>query len=281
MFGYVNVYKDELKFKDYNIYKAYYCGLCKALGRRHNQICRLALNYDFTFLALICDSLKEEKAVFKAEGCLKRAGKRPVVMQSYGLDFVADMNIWFTYLKLKDDISDNKSPKALFAILPFVLRARRIKKLYPELCGKSQIHLKRLSFLEKSKCDAIDKAAHEFASVLEAMFEEADHSLKETGYALGRLIYIADACDDMTDDYKKGTYNPLCLQYDFDGKYSQNLKADISTLLYNSLSAFADEYEKLFVKKNKVLLDNIIYMGIRARCDFIINERIICDERSV
>ena len=62
MFGYVNVYKDELKIKDYNIYKAYYCGLCKALGRRHNQTSRLLLNYDFAFLALLCDSLKEDKA---------------------------------------------------------------------------------------------------------------------------------------------------------------------------------------------------------------------------
>ena len=151
MFGYVNVYKDELKIKDYNIYKAYYCGLCKALGRRHNQISRFALNYDFAFLALLCDSLTDKSAVFSHEGCIKRIGKRLTVKESYKLDFVSDMNLYLTYLKLKDDISDNKSIKAFFGILPFLLRVSKVKKRYGELCEKSAIHLKRLSFLEKRK----------------------------------------------------------------------------------------------------------------------------------
>lgn len=46
MFGYVNVCKDELKIKDYNLWKSYYCGLCKCLGKRYNNIIRLGLNYD-------------------------------------------------------------------------------------------------------------------------------------------------------------------------------------------------------------------------------------------
>ena len=156
MFGYVNVYKDELKIKDYNIYKAYYCGLCKALGRRHNQTSRLVLNYDFAFLALLCDSMKEDKPCFSREGCIKRIGKRLTVKKSYKLDFVADMNLYFTYLKLKDDISDNKSVKAFFAVLPFLFKASRVKKRYPELCESAEIHLKRLSFLENDEFDIID-----------------------------------------------------------------------------------------------------------------------------
>ena len=281
MFGYVNVYKDELKIKDYNIYKAYYCGLCKTLGKRHNQTSRLLLNYDFAFLALLCDSLKEEKSIFSREGCVKRIGKRLTVKHSHKLDFVADMNLYFTYLKLKDDISDNKSVKAFFAVLPFLLKASKIKKCYPELCEKSEIHLKRLSFLEKDKCEIIDKVAHEFASILEAMFVEADPKLKEIGYVLGRFIYIVDACDDMISDYKKGTYNPLCMQYEFDGTCTKQMKEELQTLLYNSLSDLADAYGKLKILKNKTLLDNIIYRGIRAKCDYILNERMIDDERSV
>ena len=33
MFGYVGIYKDELKVKDYRLFQAYYCGLCKELGK--------------------------------------------------------------------------------------------------------------------------------------------------------------------------------------------------------------------------------------------------------
>ena len=32
MFGYVRIYKPELKIKDYEIYKAAYCSVCRALG---------------------------------------------------------------------------------------------------------------------------------------------------------------------------------------------------------------------------------------------------------
>ncbi len=281
MFGYVNVYKDELKIKDYNIYRAYYCGLCKMLGKNHNQLSRLTLSYDFTFLAILCDSLKEDKATIANVGCIKRIGKRQTVKKAYRLDFASDMNLLFTYLKLKDDIADSHSIKAALSALPFWARARKIKKRYPKLCYDVEVRLKRLSFLEKSDCDIIDKAAHEFASILEIIFESADVSLQKIGYDLGRLIYIMDACDDMDKDYQNGSYNPVCLQYEFNGEYTRQITESISNVLYNSLSSLAEQYERLDVKKNKPILDNIIYMGMRAKCDSIINERTHKYERPI
>ena len=35
MFGYVLVNKPELKIKDFEKYRSYYCGLCHSLGERH------------------------------------------------------------------------------------------------------------------------------------------------------------------------------------------------------------------------------------------------------
>ena len=48
-----SILKDELKVKDYNDFKAYYCGLCKSLGNKYNQFVRFGLNYDLTFLAVL------------------------------------------------------------------------------------------------------------------------------------------------------------------------------------------------------------------------------------
>ena len=31
MFGYIAINKAEMKFKDYDVYQAYYCGLCRRL----------------------------------------------------------------------------------------------------------------------------------------------------------------------------------------------------------------------------------------------------------
>ena len=70
MFGYVNIYKDELKVKDYNKYRSFYCGLCKTLGREFSLKTRLTLNYDFAFLALILSSLKDGKMEVQRERCI-------------------------------------------------------------------------------------------------------------------------------------------------------------------------------------------------------------------
>ena len=51
MFGYVTVYKPELKVKEYEAYKGVYCTLCKRLGKDYGFLSRLTLSYDFTFLA--------------------------------------------------------------------------------------------------------------------------------------------------------------------------------------------------------------------------------------
>ena len=35
MFGYVTVNKPELKFKEFDMYQAYYCGLCRVLREKY------------------------------------------------------------------------------------------------------------------------------------------------------------------------------------------------------------------------------------------------------
>lgn len=281
MFGYVNIFKDELKIKDYNTYRAYYCGLCKVLGKKHNQLVRLSLNYDFTFLALITDALAEAPHDFCVSGCIKKLGKRKIINTASGLEFAADMNVLLAYFKLKDDIRDNHSLKACIAILPFIRRAVLVKKKYPELYASISVSLTRLTFIEEMKCDITDKAAHEFAMIMQVIFEKAEPSMARFGYILGRLIYIMDAYDDMQEDFIKGNYNPAVLQYSYKGCLTAELKKALTDNLYYTLAELAQEYEKLDIKKNKPVLDNIIYLGIRAKCDSIINERKNNNEKSL
>ena len=49
MFGYVLVNKPELKIREFETYRSYYCGLCHALKERHGLAGRMTLNYDMTF----------------------------------------------------------------------------------------------------------------------------------------------------------------------------------------------------------------------------------------
>ncbi len=272
MFGYINVYKDEMKIKDYDIYRAYYCGLCKKIGKNHNQMVRLSLSYDLTFLAILLDSLEDEKLHITKSGCIKKLGKRKVISHAKGLDYASDMNTILAYYNLKDDILDNHSIKAIIAIIPFLRRASAIGKRYPKLCNKIDVCLKRLSFLEENRCDCIDKSANEFAEIMKAVFSNAREELSDFGYQLGRLIYTMDAYDDMAEDFLDGKYNPAVLQYFYKGEVTKEIRECMNNNLYISMAEFSRLYEKLDIKKNKEILDNIIYLGIRARCDGILRK---------
>ena len=37
MFGYVIVNKGDMKFKEFDVYQSYYCGLCQALRKRYGK----------------------------------------------------------------------------------------------------------------------------------------------------------------------------------------------------------------------------------------------------
>lgn len=52
MFGYVVINKPELKFKEFDVYKGYYCGLCHCLKERYGITGQVTLTYDMTFLSL-------------------------------------------------------------------------------------------------------------------------------------------------------------------------------------------------------------------------------------
>lgn len=281
MFGYINIYKDELKVKEYNTYRAYYCGLCKELGRNHNVAARFALNYDLTFLAILADSIVDLPHDFYMSGCIKKIGKRKTVRTSSNLEFVSDMNVLLAYFNLKDDIKDDGSFKARLAILPFIIKAKKLRKKYPELYQTIDIALSRLSFIEDMQTDIIDKAAHEFATIMKTIFNFCDESISDFGYQLGRLIYAMDAFDDMKDDYHAKKYNPAVLCCRYEGVLTDEIKEYITHNLYNTLAVLSQEYDKIKIIKNKELLDNIIYLGIRARCDDIINERKNKNEKSV
>ena len=54
MFGYIIVNKQELKFREFDVYQSYYCGLCQSLKERFGRRGQLTLSYDMTFVARFC-----------------------------------------------------------------------------------------------------------------------------------------------------------------------------------------------------------------------------------
>ncbi len=93
MFGYIIVHKPELKVREYETYKASYCGLCRSLKKRHGRIGQMTLSYDMTFLALLLTGLYEPETITGCERCIAHPVNRHHFRQNQYFDYAADMNV--------------------------------------------------------------------------------------------------------------------------------------------------------------------------------------------
>ena len=75
MFGYVTPLKSELKFKEFEYFRSYYCGLCNEIKREYGNIPRFCLNYDLTFVSFLLDGLYSSPLDFNYVKCLQKIVK--------------------------------------------------------------------------------------------------------------------------------------------------------------------------------------------------------------
>ncbi len=268
MFGYVNAYKDLLRVCDYNVFRGYYCGLCKQLGKNFNQLTRLGLSYDMTFLAILISSLENKRVELKMQNCIAHPfTKRPVIKDDWGIEYSADMSVILSYMKLKDDWNDEHSIKS-FARLAYYFPMKKCAKKYPKQYECIKANLQRLSKLEEQSCKSLDEAADCFGKLLEPVFDFNGDSkaLAWLGYHIGRYIYITDAYMDIDKDLKSKNYNPFIEIYGVKLN-KDDFKQEIIKSLTFTLNEISNAYSLLEIKKNKELLDNIIYLGLRRNLD--------------
>lgn len=268
MFGYVRISKGELKVKEYEMYKAVYCSLCKTLGKHYGVLSRLTLSYDFTFLALLNMSLKEGCTMVER----KRCAFNPIKKCNYckdtdDLKMPSAVAMIMLYYKILDNIADEKGLKKLgFLCLKPIFKGAYIKasKLYPEARSIVAEYIENQSELEKKDCNQLDAIADPTAKALSKIFmlcsddETQKRVLERLGYCMGRYIYLLDAAVDFNEDKEKNKYNVL----KFTCATENEVKEKIKPQLYFCINEGAKAFELLDLKKNKNILGNIIYLGL-------------------
>ena len=289
MFGYVEPDKPELKMREFDIFRGYYCSLCKTIGRCYGQVPRLSLSYDFTFLYILLNALDTAPVGGRRERCVAHPlKKRLVIYSDIFAEYSADMNVILTYYNLKDKWEDEKNIAGGTGMLALGRAFRRAEKKHPKKSAAIAGSLENLSELEKGGCDSVDEAAEPFAALMRELFECGyikDENQKKIlgwmGYHLGRWIYILDAYDDMGKDIRNGSYNPLVRQYgpneennrentkEFKGKIREQVNFNLSY----SMSEIEKAYSLLGIEKNKGILDNILYSGLIVKTDKVLQGR--------
>lgn len=272
MFGYVTICREHLSEEGFNAFRAYYCGLCREIGKRCSQFARLGLSYDITFLAIVLSSLTDDGET-NTRHCLVKMGKEhPCVENDKAVEYAADMGVLLSYLKLLDDWNDEKNVKALLEMQLFRGAVKKAKNRYPKVYEEIKACLDKLSALEKEQSKSIDETADCFAKILEILFtpdfvtdEAQRRALAWLGYNIGRWIYIIDAYNDLEKDIKERNYNPFI--------YADEVNtADISESLTFTLENASSAYNLLSIKRNREVIENIIYTALKLKQNAIIGE---------
>lgn len=280
MLGYIKPVKAELKVREWEAYQGIYCGLCKELGRNYGQLSRMTLNYDFVFLAMLSISLTGKPVAFSQKRCLTHPMcKRNCCVHNEPLSQSCDVAILLLYHKMLDNLLDGKWwEKILISFfMPSVKRAyKKATQNFPELSSEISLQMNRQRTIEQENCTSIDLASEPTAKSMEAIFSKLSSEpvqkriLERMGYLLGRWVYLMDALDDFTQDFKNGNYNVFILAYDINDPTSQNsleARREAVASLYLTIAELSKAYDLLDLKGFNPILENIINLGLKESVD--------------
>lgn len=272
MFGYVVMNKPEIKFKDFDMYRSFYCGLCRELKERYGLSGQITLTYDMTFVILLLSGLYEPPTKKGLTRCIVHPVRRQPVRKNAITEYAADMNIFLTYYKCKDDWNDERSiPGFAFGKL-LEGKEKKSEKLWGKKVQTIVSCLDELSALEKENATDIDRVSGCFGRIMAEIFAYREDvwepTLRRMGFYFGKFIYLLDAYDDVEEDVKKGNYNPFSKDYIIKG-FDDRVK----NMLMMMMAETCREFEKLPIIKYTDILRNILYSGVWCRFENVSGKR--------
>jgi len=274
LFGYVQIFKPDLKIREYETYRAVYCSLCREMGKSFGPLSRLTLSYDFAFLSLLRMAQTEECPGFTKKRCvLKPFTKRCFCADNEEIRFCSAAAVLMLSYKLQDNVDDSSGIKKLLCRIIkiiFLRSGKKAAKVLPEIDQYMGGCFSAQSKLENGRCDSIDRAAEPTAVFLGRLFAWGDYPLTQKrvldrlGYCVGKWVYLTDALDDLERDKKSGSYNAL-KAYD-----EREIRERITPLLHNCVTEAGAAFELLEIKRFRGILENVIYQGMPQVQDRII-----------
>lgn len=272
MFGYIIINKAELRFREFDVYHSYYCGLCRRLRERFGLRGQISLSYDMTFLILLLTGLYEPKTEIRTCKCAAHPLEKHTARVNPFTDYAADMNVILSYYKCLDDWADERRITRLAYGRLLKKPCREMEKEYGDKLSRISGLLEEISRKETEQEQNLDEMAGRFGGVMEEIFawrpDEWEASLRKIGFYLGKFIYLMDAYEDLEEDQKKGAYNPFLPL-----KGEETFEENSRNILTMMMAECSREFEKLPILEDVEILRNILYSGVWCRFEAVRKRR--------
>ncbi len=294
MYGYVVPLKTELACRDFALYRSFYCGICKLTGKSYGQFPRFTTNYDITFLSVLLHEYTKAEYRFENKACILNPFKKKVtVVKNPLFEKIAASNIILSYCKAEDGVLDKEGFKYRVVRRMLSRPYKKAAALLPAVDKACKMWYVKLRDLERENCARPDQAADCFANmlkdtvaaILQAASEPAPQDTPEPPddpnerqtllnlcYNVGKFVYLADALDDVGDDFRKKRYNPFLARFGGFTDRKRFIEANREELTFlftatvNRAIACFNDIRQSF-ENGGALLENILYKGLRGKCD--------------
>ena len=267
MFGYIQTYRDELKYREYALYRHHYCELCRNMGG-YSTVSRWFLSYDITFFLMLGDPETPECCSCSRCSALKCAPRRTEGIY----DFFAALSIALIYHKLNNDVLDKDRLKAVPRAM--IRRAyKAVEKKFPEVAHAFEHGLGDLVFEEQKRntnyammakmfSDTVTEACSPFFS----RFSDGKVRLEVIG-CVSECVYLMDIVDDIDKDLRHNDYNPLNILAN--GKPEMHEIELCISLIRQKLSHACDLSSLLPFSDCTPVIQNILTLGIPRKLEQI------------
>lgn len=281
MFGYILPDKPNMYVKDFTLYRAYYCGLCKSTKQYYGNLMRMFTNYDLTFLNILIHGLKGEKADIGKGSCiLNPIEKKPYVVKDKISADMVHLNVLLSDFKSRDDMLDAPDIKKKIISIFLKRKKKKAKKALPEIASILDTAYTSQQMIENQNIASPDRAADPFSVAMQNIFKQLlkEKYTEEIGiiaYNLAKFVYIMDAIDDFEDDVKKNQYNVLKLMYPEIKNKSElidSASVALNALTNGIIASISEAYEKVPITVNEGIVTNTLWFGLKTRAEDIMNK---------
>ncbi len=276
MYGYVTPIKEQMNTADFMLYRAYYCGICKATGKMFGQLPRFTTNYDIVFLSVLLHDFTVTDVKFESKGCVCNPfKKKTTVCRNELLDKIVNTNIIMSYYKMRDGVLDKEGFKSRVALNMLSRPYKKARRAMPEIDKIVGESYEKLFGMEKAGVVGIDRVADCFASLLQDVAksligDKADENISKLCYNVGKFVYLADALDDIDEDFNSKRYNPFLVMYnDYTGRkeFFEKHKDELSFILSVTVNRAIECFNKITFTQSSDLLRNVLHKGLRGKVD--------------
>jgi len=275
MYGLLRPSSKYLSAEAKKLYAHIYCGQCVALQDHFGYAARMTTSYDAAFIGLLIAAQQDDAPLLDRRYCALFPKKKSVCVPSEpSTRIAAAIAVSFRAMKIKDEIHDRKS---LSAIMQNKLlgkvgeQATDILVSYGISSSLINTTLEDQQYIEQKKAQNLLDYARPTARFLSEMLRatsaiarrpENGDVLAHIGTALGRIIYLVDACADLADDIQKKEFNALLTVF-LQGQELQHDASDrVSRLIINNLTEIKVLLAKLELIRYREIVEGVLLTGL-------------------